>query len=121
MVQWLVQWPRLHALDAGESGSIPGEGTRSHMPQLKIQHSHTNKYLFEKKKKKEEWPLLLHLFNTVLEAAARELDKKKKERKKRKEGGKKKKKGKEKATRLERKAVLLVDSMLWWATRWLKS
>ena len=36
------------------------------------------------KKKKEEWPLLLHLFNTVLEAAARELDKKKKERKKRK-------------------------------------
>ena len=45
---------------------------------------------------KEEWPLLLHLFNTVLEVAARELDKKKKERKKRKEGGKKKKKGKEK-------------------------
>ena len=46
------------------------------------------------KKKIEEWPLLLHLFNTVLEAAARELDKKKKERKKRKEGGKKKKKEK---------------------------
>ena len=36
--------------NAGSSGSIPGQGTRSHMPQLKIlhaatkiQHSHINK------------------------------------------------------------------------------
>ena len=48
----------------------------------------------------------------------------KEERKEEKKGGReeeKKRKRKEKATRLERKAVLLVDGMLWWATRWMKS
>ena len=48
----------------------------------------------------------------------------KEERKEEKKGGReqeKKRKRKEKATRLERKAVLLVDGMLWWATQWLKS
>ena len=30
----VVQSPRLHAPNAGDLGSIPGQGTRSHMPQL---------------------------------------------------------------------------------------
>ena len=32
----LVQWLRLHAPHAGGLGSIPGQGTRSHMPQLRV-------------------------------------------------------------------------------------
>ena len=31
-----VQWLRLHTPNAGSLGLIPGQGTRSHMPQLKI-------------------------------------------------------------------------------------
>ena len=31
----VVQWLRLHAPNAGGPGSIPGQGTRSHMPQLR--------------------------------------------------------------------------------------
>ena len=31
-----VQWLRLHAPNAGGPGSIPGGGTRSHMPQLRV-------------------------------------------------------------------------------------
>ena len=31
----VVQWLRLQAPSAGCLGSIPGQGTRSHMPQLK--------------------------------------------------------------------------------------
>ena len=30
----VVQWLRLHAFNAGDPGSIPGQGTRSHMLQL---------------------------------------------------------------------------------------
>ncbi|TEA31633.1 hypothetical protein DBR06_SOUSAS7710076, partial [Sousa chinensis] len=29
----VVQWLRLHARNTGGLGSIPGQGTRSHMPQ----------------------------------------------------------------------------------------
>ncbi|TEA24199.1 hypothetical protein DBR06_SOUSAS17310001, partial [Sousa chinensis] len=29
----VVQWLRLHTPNAGGPGSIPGQGTRSHMPQ----------------------------------------------------------------------------------------
>ncbi|TEA29092.1 hypothetical protein DBR06_SOUSAS10510049, partial [Sousa chinensis] len=32
----VVQWLRFCAPDAGDPGSIPGRGTRSHMLQLKI-------------------------------------------------------------------------------------
>ena len=32
----VVQWLRLHAPNAGGLGSIPGQGTRSHMPQQRI-------------------------------------------------------------------------------------
>ena len=32
----VVQWLRLHAPNAGGPGSIPGQGTRSHMPQLRV-------------------------------------------------------------------------------------
>ena len=35
----VVQWLRLCAPNAGGLGSIPGQGTRSHMPQLKILHA----------------------------------------------------------------------------------
>ena len=31
----VVQWLRLHAPNAGGKGSIPGQGTRFHMPQLR--------------------------------------------------------------------------------------
>ena len=31
----VVQWLRLHGPKAGGPGLIPGQGTRSHMPQLK--------------------------------------------------------------------------------------
>ena len=31
----MVQWLRLHATSAGDPGSTPGQGTRSHMPRLK--------------------------------------------------------------------------------------
>ena len=37
----VVQWLRLHAPCAGGPHSIPGQGTRSHMPQLKISHALT--------------------------------------------------------------------------------
>ena len=37
----LVQWLKLHAPNAGGSGLIPSQGTRSHMPQLKIPHATT--------------------------------------------------------------------------------
>ena len=33
----VVQWLRLHAPSAGGLGSIHGRGTRSHMPQLRVQ------------------------------------------------------------------------------------
>ena len=32
----MVQWLRLCASNAGGAGSIPGQGTRSHMPQLSL-------------------------------------------------------------------------------------
>ncbi|TEA39747.1 hypothetical protein DBR06_SOUSAS31510017, partial [Sousa chinensis] len=32
----VAQWLRLHAPNAGGPGSIPGQGTRSHMPQLRV-------------------------------------------------------------------------------------
>ena len=37
----VVQWVRLHTLDAGGLGLIPGQGIGSHMPQLKIWHAAT--------------------------------------------------------------------------------
>ena len=32
----MVQWLRLHAPNTGDPGLIPGQGTRSHMPQLRV-------------------------------------------------------------------------------------
>ena len=37
----VVRWLRLHSPNAGGPGSIPGQGTRSHMPQLKVPHAAT--------------------------------------------------------------------------------
>ena len=37
----VVQWLRLHAPSAGGPGSIPGQGTRSRVPQLNIPHAKT--------------------------------------------------------------------------------
>ena len=39
----VVQWLRLYAPSAGGLDSIPGQGTRSHMPQLKSLHCQMNK------------------------------------------------------------------------------
>ena len=39
---WLVvQWLKFHIPNAGGLGLIPGQGIRSHMPQLKILHAAT--------------------------------------------------------------------------------
>ena len=35
-ISLLIQWLRLPVLKAGGPGSIPGQGTRSHMPQLRV-------------------------------------------------------------------------------------
>ena len=35
-ISLVVHWLRLCTPNAGDLGSIPGQGTRSHMPQLKI-------------------------------------------------------------------------------------
>ena len=32
----MVQWLRLHTPNAGGLGLIPGQGNRSHMPQLRV-------------------------------------------------------------------------------------
>ncbi|TEA14718.1 hypothetical protein DBR06_SOUSAS3110025, partial [Sousa chinensis] len=32
----VIPWLRLRAPNAGGPGSIPGQGTRSHMPQLRV-------------------------------------------------------------------------------------
>ena len=37
----LVQWLRLHAVNAEGLGAIPGQGPRSHMPQLKDSACHS--------------------------------------------------------------------------------
>ena len=47
MVQWLRLWPP----NTGGLRSIPGQGTRSHMLQLKILHIATKIHISIKKKK----------------------------------------------------------------------
>ena len=37
----VAQWPRLRTLNAGGLDSVPGQGTRSHMPQLKNKNKKT--------------------------------------------------------------------------------
>ena len=56
----VVQWLRLHAPNAGGPDSIPGQGTRPHMPQLKILHatmktwcSQINKYFLNPQTQRE--------------------------------------------------------------------
>ena len=39
----VIQWVRLHTPNTGGLGSIPGQGTRSCMPQLKSSHATTKK------------------------------------------------------------------------------
>ncbi|TEA28725.1 hypothetical protein DBR06_SOUSAS16410001, partial [Sousa chinensis] len=38
----VVQWLRLHAPNTGGAGSIPGWGTRSHVPQLRARMPQLN-------------------------------------------------------------------------------
>ena len=38
----IVQWLRLRAPNAGSLGLIPGQGTRSHMPQIRVRMSQLN-------------------------------------------------------------------------------
>ena len=40
----VAQWPRLCSQYRGDPGSIPGQGTSSHMEQLQTQSKQTNKY-----------------------------------------------------------------------------
>ena len=47
----VVQWLRLCAPNAGDAGSIPGQGTRSHKPQLRASQAQPNKIFKEKKNK----------------------------------------------------------------------
>ena len=54
----MAQWLKLYTSNAGDPGSTPGKGARSHMPQLKILHATTktplqpNKYMNMREKKK---------------------------------------------------------------------
>ena len=48
----MVWWLRLHASNAGGLGSIPGQGTRSHMPQPR---PGVTKQIIKKKKKRMQW------------------------------------------------------------------
>ena len=47
----VVQWLRLCVPNAGDAGSIPGQGTRSHKPQLRPSQAQPNKIFKEKKNK----------------------------------------------------------------------
>ena len=47
----VVQCLRLCAPNAGDAGSIPGQGTRSHKPQLRASQAQPNKIFKEKKTK----------------------------------------------------------------------
>ena len=51
----VVQWLRLHAPNAVSPGWIPGQGTRSHMPQLKILCEATKTQHSQIKKNKNKW------------------------------------------------------------------
>ena len=72
----MVQWLGLHTPRAGGPSSIPGQGTRSHMPQLRVhmlqqrlniqsastetQGSQMNKYFFKEKNNMSGQPVLNH-------------------------------------------------------------
>ena len=47
----MAQWLRIWAPNAGGLGSILGQGTRSHMPQLWPKYSQINKYIFFKRER----------------------------------------------------------------------
>ena len=51
----VIQWLRLHALNAGSPSSIPGQGTRSCMPQLRLAQP--------KKRERERWTLFFQPLN----------------------------------------------------------
>ena len=46
-----VQWLRLRTPNAGGPGVIPGQGTRSHTPQLNIPHAATKTWCGQMNKK----------------------------------------------------------------------
>ena len=51
-ISLVVQWLRLRVLDAEDLGSIPGQGTRSHV--LQLDPVQPNKYFFKKKEKRTD-------------------------------------------------------------------
>ena len=57
----MVQQLRIYTPNAGGPGLIPGQGTRSRMPQLKILHAAT------KKKKKNDTNELIYDIDTDIE------------------------------------------------------
>ena len=52
----VVQWLGLRAPNAGVLGSIPGQGTGTHMPQLKTPHATTKRFLMLQLKKEKKDP-----------------------------------------------------------------
>ena len=46
----VAQWVRLHTPNAGGPGSIPGQGTRSHLPQLTARSPQLEKALAQERR-----------------------------------------------------------------------
>ena len=61
----MVQWLGLCAPNAGDPGSIPGQGARFHMPQLNILHLAAGTWHRPKKKKSQIGVLLLYVFSSM--------------------------------------------------------
>ena len=63
----VVQWLRFCISSAGGSGSMPGQGTRSHTLQLKILYATTKAW--HRQKKKKDWPVSPLPLNSLQNAA----------------------------------------------------
>ena len=50
----MVQWLCLHTPNAGDLGSTPGQGTRSHMSQLRVHVPQLRPSAAKKKKRKKK-------------------------------------------------------------------
>ena len=62
----MVQWLRLHTPNAGGPGSIPGQGARSHLLQLRVHKPQLNIPLAETKEKDSDLNSWLYLSVQIL-------------------------------------------------------
>ena len=83
----LAQWLRLYTPNAEGVNPMPGQGTRSHMPQLRVctpelkilwattknQYDQISKYILNEKKKKKTWLNPKHQVEWVREASLKML------------------------------------------------